>query len=172
MMFKFANSSNYELDIVCVSDPALEDVDQKTKDKYLETTDLTLFAKNKGMTIFRIRALSHSDREQAEIRAGAFQRTELGRILNWQQPSDELDKAKWFDKLPDDEKEAYHLYNQYLQRVCEEMVKQSLVSIDGVEAGLDQINLIRPDSLRSQVFSELILHIRRISLLDLDQKKT
>lgn len=172
MAFTFATSANYELDVVCISDPALEDVDQEIKDKYLETTDMSLFADINGLTVFRIRALSHQDREEAEIRAGAYQRTELGRVLNWQAPSDEVEQAKWFDNLTAHEQESFHKYIKYLKNVNEEIIQQSLVSIDGQRASLNEINLIRPDSLRSQVFNELTLHIRRISLLDLEQKKT
>ena len=172
MAFTFATSANYELDVVCISDPVLEDVDQETKDKYLETTDMSLFADVEGLTVFRVRALSHQDREEAEIRAGAYQRTELGRVLNWQAPTDEVEQAKWFDNLTAHEQESFHKYIKYLKNVNEEIIQQSLVSIDGQRASLNEINLIRPDSLRSQVFNELTLHIRRISLLDLEQKKT
>ena len=172
MAFNFATSANYELDVVCISDPALEDVDQAIKDRYLETTDMSLFNGVDGLTVFKIRALSHQDREQAEIRAGAYQRTELGRILNWQAPSDEIEQAKWFDNLTAHEQESFHKYIKYLKNVNEEILNQSLISIDGKKATIEDINLIRPDSLRAQVFNELTLHIRRISLLDLEQKKT
>ena len=172
MSFSFATSSNYKMKVICTSDPALEHIDQSIKDQYLESSDMNLFPEIDNLTIFEIKALSHEDREQAEIRAGAYQRTELGRVLNWQAPNEELEQAKWFDNLNPDEQEAFHRYLKYLRRVNEEIVNQSLISIDGKEASLEDINLIRPDNLRSQVFNELTLHIRRISLLDLTQKKT
>ena len=56
-------------------------------------------------------------------------------------------------------------YQQYLSNVYNEMIRASLVSIDDVDATLEQLQMIRPESHRIQTISELVLHIQRISLL-------
>ena len=61
-------------------------------------------------------------------------------------------------------------YNSYINRVYAEMIRSSLKSIDGDEANADQLQLIRPDSHRTETISELVLHVQRISLLG-DQGK-
>jgi len=65
----------------------------------------------------------------------------------------------------DEEKEAYGSYQAYLNRVYLEMIRSSLIKIDGEEASLDQVQMIRPESHRVQAISELVLHIQRLSLL-------
>jgi hypothetical protein len=50
------------------------------------------------------------------------------------------------------------------------MIRGSLVHIDREEASVEQLNMIRPDSHRIQVISELVLHIQRISLLGIEGK--
>ena len=61
-------------------------------------------------------------------------------------------------------------YQQYLNRVYIEMIRSSLISIDGVDGSVDQVQQIRPESHRVQVISELVLHIQRISLLGIEGK--
>ena len=56
-------------------------------------------------------------------------------------------------------------YQAYINRVYREMVKASLVAIDGQDAHIDQLDLIRPESVRINTVSELVLHIQRVSLL-------
>jgi hypothetical protein len=61
-------------------------------------------------------------------------------------------------------------YNGYINRVYVEMLRTSLKLIDGDDASVDQLQLIRPDSHRTETISELVLHVQRISLLG-DQGK-
>ena len=61
-------------------------------------------------------------------------------------------------------------YQQYLNNVYNEMIRASLISINDVDATLEQLQMIRPESHRVQTISELVLHIQRISLLG-DQGK-
>ena len=61
-------------------------------------------------------------------------------------------------------------YNSYINRVYVEMLRSSLKSIDGEDASVDQLQLIRPDRHRTDTVSELVLHVQRVSLLG-DQGK-
>ena len=72
--------------------------------------------------------------------------------------------------LSSDEREAMSEYQQYLNNVYNEMIRASLISINDVDATLEQLQMIRPESHRVQTISELVLHIQRISLLG-DQGK-
>jgi hypothetical protein len=56
-------------------------------------------------------------------------------------------------------------YQQYLNQVYNEMIKASLTHIDGEPATFDHIDQIRPDDHRVTTIVELVVHIRRISLL-------
>ena len=56
-------------------------------------------------------------------------------------------------------------YQGYISRVYIEMVRASLTHIDCEPASIDQVQLIRPDDVRSSTISELVIHIQRISLL-------
>ena len=111
-----------------------------------------------------------AEREQAEIRAGAMTRSELGRLLWSEAPDDQREKARWHHQLSNDEREAMSEYQQYLNNVYNEMIRASLISINDVDATLEQLQMIRPESHRVQTISELVLHIQRISLLG-DQGK-
>ena len=53
----------------------------------------------------------------------------------------------------------------YLDKVYLEMVARSLQTIDNEPATIDQIQMIQPDDARIVTISELVVHIRRISLL-------
>jgi len=76
----------------------------------------------------------------------------------------------WHHQLSNDEREAMSEYQQYLNNVYNEMIRASLISINDVDATLEQLQMIRPESHRVQTISELVLHIQRISLLG-DQGK-
>ena len=169
MALSFLTSSEQTIEVVVTCDPAVEcSPDQRSA--YLETGDITHLTINEGATAFTLKALSPPEREQAEIRAGAMTRSELGRLLWSQSPDDVEDKARWHHKLSDAEREAMSQYQQYLSRVYDEMIRASLVSIDNEPANLDQLQMIRPESHRVQTISELVLHIQRISLIG-DQGK-
>ena len=169
MALSFLTSSEQTIEVVVTCDPAVEcSTDQRSA--YLETGDLTHLTITEGATAFTLKALSPSEREQAEIRAGAMTRSELGRLLWSQSPDDVEEKARWHHELSDAEREAMSQYQQYLSRVFDEMIRASLVSIDNEPANLDQLQMIRPESHRVQTISELVLHIQRISLIG-DQGK-
>ena len=169
MGLSFLTSSEQTLEVVVTCDPSVECTDEE-RSKYLDTGDMLLLKIGDGATTFTLKALSPAEREQAEIKAGAMTRSELGRLLWSEAPDDLRDKAKWHHKLSDDEREAMSQYQQYLNNVYNEMIRASLVSIDDVDATLEQLQMIRPESHRVLTISELVLHIQRISLLG-DQGK-
>lgn len=169
MGLSFLTSSEQTLEVVVTCDPSVECTDEE-RSKYLDTGDMLLLKIGDGATTFTLKALSPSEREQAEIRAGAMTRSELGRLLWSEAPDDLRDKAEWHHELSDDERLAMSEYQQYLSNVYNEMIRASLVSIDDVDATLEQLQMIRPESHRIQTISELVLHIQRISLLG-DQGK-
>lgn len=61
-------------------------------------------------------------------------------------------------------------YQAYLSKVYIEMIRSSLTHINGEEASIEQIDMIRPDNHRLTAISELVLHIQRISLLGIEGK--
>jgi len=64
-----------------------------------------------------------------------------------------------------DEREAYADYEAYISRVYIEMIRESLVSIDGEPGTIEMIQQIRPDGMRVTTITELVLHIQRASLV-------
>ena len=164
MGLSFLTSSEQTLEVVVTCDPSVECTDEE-RSKYLDTGDMLHLKIGDGATTFTLKALSPAEREQAEIKAGAMTRSELGRLLWSEAPDDLREKANWHHALNDDEREAMSQYQQYLQNVYNEMIRVSLVSIDDAEATLEQLQMIRPESHRVQTISELVLHIQRISLL-------
>ena len=121
MALSFLTSSEQTIDVVVTCDPAVEcSPDQRSA--YLETGDLTHLTITEGATAFTLKALSPSEREQAEIRAGAMTRSELGRLLWSQSPDDVEEKARWHHELSNAEREAMSQYQQYLSRVYDEMI--------------------------------------------------
>ena len=168
MALSFLPDSDLTLDVVVTCDPAVQ-CSPEQLGAYLKSGDLEALEAHEGATRFTLKALSPSDREQAEVRAGAYTRSELGRILWLDAPDDEREKARWHHELPNDEREALASYQAYLSRVFVEMVRVSLVSIDGEPAG-DMIDRIKPEAHRLQVISELVGHIQRISLLGAEGK--
>jgi len=163
MALSFLPDADLTLDVVVTCDPAVKATPEQVG-KYLESGDVNALESYEGATIFTLKALSPSDRETAEVRAGAYTRSELGRLLWVEAPDDPKDKARWHHELAVDEREALAQYQGYLNRVFVEMVNVSLVTIDGEDAA-GKIDLIKPESHRLQVISELVGHIQRMSLL-------
>jgi len=166
MPIRFVTSTEIEVDVVITCDEAVEATSDQ-RNAYLNTGDLNDLGKvGDQATRFTIRALSPKSREQAEVRAGAYTRSELGRLLWIEAPTDLKEKARWHHELKADEREALSEYNAYLSRVYIEMIRESLIKIDGESANVEQLDLIRPDSVRAETIGELVLHIQRLSLLD------
>lgn len=165
MALLFVTSSEHQIEVVVTCDPSVQaNADQRAS--YYKTGNLSDLEKvGEDATKFILRGLSPSDREAAEIAAGAYTRSELGRLLWLEAPTDVRDRAKWHHELEDDEKTALSEYTSYLNRVYVEMIRVSLVSIDGEPASFEMIDNIKPEGDRTQAISELVLHIQRISLL-------
>jgi hypothetical protein len=163
MAISFLTSTEVEVDVYLTMDESIE-LTEEQRSTYLSKGIFEGKVKE-GATVFKLKALSPSDREEAEVRAGSYTRSELGRILWIESPSDDKEKATWHHSLSDEEKQALGSYQAYLNRVYIEMIRSSLVSIDGNEASVDQVQMIRPESHRVQAITELVLHIQRLSLL-------
>ena len=71
-----------------------------------------------------LKALSPAEREEAEVKAGAYTRSELGRLLWVEAPSETKERARWHHALTDDERQAMSDYQAYLSRVYIEMVSK------------------------------------------------
>ena len=163
MAISFLVSSNSTVDIYLSFDPSIQlDDDQRTE--YL-TTGVFNGSANEDATKFTLKALSPAEREEAEMKAGSFTRSELGRLLWIESPDDDKEKATWHHALSEEEKQALSSYQAYLNRVYLEMIDASLVAIDGEDANLESIQSIRPEAHRIQAITELVLHIQRISLV-------
>ena len=170
MALSFLTSSEQTIEVVTTVDPAV-DASPDQVSIYLETGDLSkLNIVGDDATRFTLKALSPVEREEAECRAGALTRSELGRLLWSEAPNDAEEKARWHHALTPEDREAMSDYQQYLNRVYIEMIRSSLISIDGVDGSAEMIQQIRPESHRVQVISELVLHIQRISLLGIEGK--
>jgi len=169
MALSFLTSSDQTIEVVITCDSEISATEEE-RSSYLESADLSALGDVGNATRFTLKALSPSEREEAEARAGALTRSELGRLLWSEAPSDLKERAQWHHDLSDDEREAMSGYQAYLNRVYHEMIKASLTHIDGEEASADQLDLIRPESHRVQAVSELVMHIQRISLLGVEGK--
>jgi len=164
MAINFLTSTESTFDVVVTADSSVTCNDDQRR-KYLNEGDMNhLEDVGSDATIFTLKPLGPSEREQAEIRAGAYSRSELGRLLWVEAPNDLKLKARWHHELPIDEREAYADYEAYISRVYIEMIRESLVSINGEPATVDMIQRIRPDSMRITTITELVLHIQRVSL--------
>lgn len=164
MALNFLPSSEMSLNVVATCDPSVICSDDQ-RVAYMSSASLDDLESYEGATILTIKALSPREREEAEVKAGAYTRSELGRVL-WASSPDGIDeKARWHHELEEDERRAYGEYQGYIQRVYIEMIKSSLIKIDGEDASWEMIDNIRPDSYRLQVISELVIHIQRSSLL-------
>lgn len=170
MALSFLTNADHTVEVVVTCDPEVE-ADESQRSAYIQSGDLSaLGSVSEQATRFTLKALSPSEREDAEVRAGALRRSELGRLLWSEAPIDSAERARWHHALTDDEREAMSGYNSYINRVYVEMLRASLKLIDGEETSVDQLELIRPDSHRTDTISQLVLHVQRISLLG-DQGK-
>ena len=163
MALNFVTSSEQKLHVVVTCDPAIKCSDEEGQ-AYLET-GVDKLKRIGEPTTFTIKALSPQEREEAEVRAGALRRSELGRLLWGEAPDDTVERARWHHELSEVDREAMAEYQSYINRVYREMVRAALVAIDGQDAHMDQLDLIRPESVRISTVSELVLHIQRASLL-------
>ena len=165
MALSFVSNSDYTIDVVVTVDPSVQ-ASAEERASYLSSGDTDdLQSVDAEATRFTLKALSPSEREDAEQRAGAYTRSELGRLLWVEAPADMHERARWHHELSDDERSAMADYQAYLNRVYVEMVSASLTHIDGEPATLEQVQMIRPDDQRAATISELVMHIQRISLL-------
>jgi hypothetical protein len=168
MALSFMPSSSMTLDVVVTCDPAVNATPEQAE-RYLDTGDIKVLDPHAGATIFTRKALSAIEREEAEVRAGAYTRSELGRHLWIKEPMTPEARAQWHHALALDEREALGEYKAYLNRVFVEMVKSALTAVDGVgvsaQSGSHPLELIRPESHRVQVIAELVRHVQRMSLL-------
>ena len=164
MALRFLTNAHHTIDVVVTCDDSVTCTEEQ-RALYLSDANREHLKVGDQATVFTLKALSPSDREDAEQRAGAFSRSELGRLLWVEAPTEKLDRAKWHHALSLDEREAMADYQAYISRVYIEMVRASLTHIDGEPASIDQVQLIRPDDIRSSTISELVIHIQRISLL-------
>ena len=169
MALSFLTSSEQTQEVVVTCDPEVNATSEQ-RSAYLETGDLSALGEIGQATRFTLKALSPSEREDAEARAGALIRSELGRLLWTEAPTAERERAEWHHALSDDERRAMSDYQAYLNRVYQEMINSSLILIDGEGADAEQLQLIRPETHRIQTVSELVLHIQRISLLGIEGK--
>lgn len=170
MALHFLTSSNETIDVVVTCDSSVEATEDQ-RNAYLNSGSFDdLGSVGEDATKFRLKALSPSEREEAEVRAGAYTRSELGRLLWVEAPSESKERAVWHHNLTDEEREAMADYNAYLQRVYIEMINGSLTKINGEESDMSMVNQIRPESNRVQTISELVMHIQRISLLGIEGK--
>jgi hypothetical protein len=169
MALSFLTSSEQTQEVVVTCDPEVT-ASAEQRSAYLESGDLSALGEVGQATRFTLKALSPSEREDAEARAGALIRSELGRLLWTEAPIEERERAEWHHALTDDERRAMSDYQAYLNRVYQEMINSSLILIDGEEADAEQLQLIRPEAHRIQTVSELVLHIQRISLLGIEGK--
>ena len=163
MAISFLSSSLSTVDVFLSFDPSVE-LNEEQRTEYL-TSGIFKGNANQDATKFTIKALSPSEREEAEMKAGSFTRSELGRLLWIESPSDDKEKATWHHALSEEEKRALSSYQAYLNRVYLEMIRASLVAIDEEDATLDNVQAIRPETHRIQAITELVLHIQRISLV-------
>ena len=165
MALHFLTSSEMSIDVVVTCDSAVQATEEQ-KAAYLQSGQLSDLGSHEGATMFTLKALSPSEREQCEVRAGAYTRSELGRHLYYEALElESVEKARWHHALGEDEREAMAGYQHYLNQVYNEMIKASLTHIDGEPATFENIDHIRPDDHRVATIVELVVHIRRISLL-------
>lgn len=165
-MLKFSTTTTIEIKIAVSCDPAL-DMTSAEISAYLQGDfDSLKIKQDQAPTYFFIKPLSPSDREEIEIKAGAYTRSELGRMLFVEQPEDQKKRAYWQDSLSDQEKNALAQYQAYLNRVYAETAKKALIKVEGFDGtAWDAVQSIKPDHHRIQTIAEIVTHIQRISLL-------
>lgn len=164
MALHFSTSTNDHFTIVVTCDSAVNFTDE-SKAAYFNTGDLSLLDVGEDATRFTLKPLGPQDRERAEIRAGAFTRSELGKLLWIEAPTDKVEHARWHHALTEDEREALASYEAYISKSYVEYVSEALVSINDEPATIDMINSIRPEHMRITTITEIVLHLQRVSLL-------
>jgi hypothetical protein len=152
MALHFSTSTNDHFTIVVTCDSAVNFTDE---------------SKAAYSTRFTLKPLGPQDRERAEIRAGAFTRSELGKLLWAESPNDKRAHARWHHALTEDEREALASYEAYISKSYVEYVyvRESLISINDEPATMDMIDSIRPEHMRITTITEIVLHLQRVSLL-------
>ncbi|NBX10137.1 MAG: hypothetical protein EBR05_10110, partial [Marivivens sp.] len=126
MALSFLTSSEQTQEVVVTCDPEVT-ASAEQRSAYLESGDLSALGEVGEATRFTLKALSPSEREDAEARAGALIRSELGRLLWTEAPIEERERAEWHHALSDDERKAMSDYQAYLNRVYQEMINSSLI---------------------------------------------
>ena len=155
MALYFSTNSENPFEIAITCDPAL-DMSSEEKAEYLKTGEGLKVKSGLTHTFFKVKALSPKDREDVETKAGAYA----------EEPSNYKEKAYWRENLNEVERKALSNYEQYINRVYEEMIKAAVLEVVGVEGKpFDIIQQIRPDGDRIQTISELVIQIQRLSLL-------
>jgi hypothetical protein len=160
----FSTSTLEHFKIIISCDSSIE-MNEDQKSLYFKNGTLEGVQIKEDATWITLKPLSIADREQAEIRAGAFTRSELGKLLWVESPSDIRKRAMWQNKLSDEEKEALAKYEQYQNRSYCEYVRSALISIDDKEAKFEMINNITPEHERITTITEIVLHLHRMSTL-------
>jgi len=171
MALRFSNTADIKIEVVITSDESVTCTPEQAQ-AYLTEGDKSGLIIGEDATIFIIKPLTLEERERAEIRAGAHTRSELGRFLHDQKPSDAEEYARWHHDLRDDEREALGKYKAYLNQCYYEIVKSGLVEIKGLEgSAYDALMTISPEAVKVASLMELVCHIQRLSLLRDDEKK-
>ena len=80
MALSFLPDSDLTIEVVVTCDPAVTCSPEQMQ-AYLEAGELSALEAHEGATRFKIKALSPSDREQAAVRASAYTRSQLARLL-------------------------------------------------------------------------------------------
>ena len=101
MALSFMPSADMTIDVVVSVDPSVKASPEQWR-AYMETGDVKELEAYEGATLFTLKALSPSEREQAEVKAGAYTRSELGRMLWVEAPDDLKAKARWHHELSED----------------------------------------------------------------------
>lgn len=162
-MISFNTSTLHTFKIVVSTDSSVKMTEEQKKN-YFNTGELNDIEVNSDATWFTLRTLSITDREQAEIKAGAFTRSELGKLLWVEAPNDTREKALWHNRLSDEEKEALAKYEKYLDRSYIEYAKASLVAINDKEVDSNILDDLSPSD-KSNVIYEIVIHLTRESTL-------
>jgi hypothetical protein len=162
-MISFNTSTRHTFKIVVSTDSSVQMTEEQKKN-YFNTGNLDDIQVDQNASWFTLRTLSIADREQAEIKAGAFTRSELGKLLWVEAPNDTRDKAVWHNRLSDEEKEALAKYEKYLDRSYLEYAKASLVAINDEEVNSDILDNLSPAD-KSNVIYEMVIHLTRESTL-------
>ena len=165
MALNFSTTTNEHFKIIISCDSSVKMNDDQ-KSKYFNSGELDGVQIDDDATWFTLKPLSIEDREQAEIRAGAFTRSELGKLLWIEAPNDPKFRAIWHNKLDDDEREALAKYEQYQNRTYCEYVRSALIAINDDHADFEMINKISPASARVTTITEIVLHLHRVSTLN------